>query len=567
VIYAAADVTKPAPNERDIIVLDDPASDVVAAKERCPTEGCDGEGDNLIRYADGHAHCFACGRHERADGGVETTPRAPLTQATPGLLPRCELRGPEPLGKRRLTLETCEKFNYWVDREFGNQIANYTDASGKVVAQKLRKPGKDFSWIGKAKDVGLFGQHLWREGGKRIVITEGEIDAMSVSQAMGNRWPVVSVKNGAGGAMKDVAAQLQWLSTYETVILLFDQDDAGRRASAQVATLFEPGRVAIGQMPFKDANEMLVAGQAKELVNCCWEAKVYRPDNIFEGIDLIEDILVAPRAGLDYPWKTIGRLTHGQRLGELVTWTAGTGIGKSQLLREVAYHLHQTHGAKVGYIALEESAQHTMLSQLSLALNKPLHIPEVRAFVEDADIRAAAQETLRGMYVDADEPNLERIGPAIRYMTKAHGCQWIILDHLSIMMSGRAQEGDERKRIDETMTALKKMTTELNIGIHLVSHLRKADGTPWEEGGIINLNSLRGSGAIAQLSNIVIGLERNQQDPDNVNVTRVRVVKNRFSGETGVAGWLRYDPTTGRLAECDEPRNEQDEEPGDTGEL
>jgi len=515
---------------------------------------------------------MGCGYHENVPGvkGESSEPidRAPTAS---GILAAGNGAGPEAIPKRRLTLETCQKFSYWLDRERGVQVANFFDAKGKVIAQKTRGAGKKFSWRGDSKGCGLFGQHLWSGKGKRIVVTEGEIDAMSMSQAMGNKWPVVSVKNGCGTAKKDIAAQLQWLSGYSLVVLMFDNDDAGRKAASECADLFEPGTVAIASLPLKDANEMLVAGRAQELVSAMWDAKPHQPEGVHEAIDLLEEVLTLPQPGMAYPWKCLDRLTHGQRTSELVVWTAGTGIGKSQFLREVAYHLHQTHGQRIGYIALEESRRHTALAQLSLALRRPLHIPEVRAVTPDEQLRAAADHALRGMFIydHFGSVELEKIAPAIRYLVKAQGCRWIILDHLSIMVSGRAQEGDERKRIDETMTKLRTTVQELDIGLHLVSHLRKADGTPYEEGGQISLNALRGSGSIAQLSDMVIGLERDQQDESHANVTTVRIVKNRFSGETGVTGWLRYDPGTGLLAECEEPRREDEprDERGNMGEI
>jgi twinkle protein len=90
---------------------------------------------------------------------------------------------------------------------------------------------------------------------------------------------------------------------------------------------------------------------------------------------------------------------------------------------------------------------------------------------------------------------------------------------------------------------------ELGIGLILVSHLKRPEGKGHEEGAQTSLSQLRGSGAIAQLSDIVIGLERNQQDEKQQHLTCVRVLKNRFSGETGIACYLRYSPETGRLTE------------------
>jgi twinkle protein len=541
-------------------------SDTVTHRERCPTEGCDTKGDNLARYEDGHAHCFACGYHESASGEArsqlqpvaEGTAVAPLEAAVVGGAAAAQ---PRDLGNRRLERKTLEKYGYLVgeDERGTYHLAPYTDGAGKVLAYKRRRQDKKFDWVGSPKGTGLFGQNLAREGGRRIVITEGEIDAMSVAQAMGLRWAAVSVRNGAAGARKDVAEQLVWLSTYETVVVLFDNDEPGQRAAAQVAELFEPGKCAIAALPLKDANEMLVAGRAQELVNACWEAKAYRPDGVVEMVDLIDEILKRPEEGLAYPWQCANEKTHGQRKGEIVTWTAGSGIGKSQILREIAFDLHRRHGKKVGYIALEESKQHTTLAQVSLALNLPLHIPAVRALVSDDAIRAEAANTLTGMYAydHFGSTELERIEPIIRYFAKACGVEWIILDHLSIMISGNADQGDERKRIDSIMTSLATLVRELNIGLHLISHLRKSDGTPFEEGGRISLADLRGSGSIGQLSNLVLGLERDQQaEGDEANVTRIRVIKNRFTGETGPGGWLRYHVDTGRISECAEPKSD-----------
>jgi twinkle protein len=128
------------------------------------------------------------------------------------------------------------------------------------------------------------------------------------------------------------------------------------------------------------------------------------------------------------------------------------------------------------------------------------------------------------------------------------GCEYIFLDHLSIVVSG-LESGDERRFIDNTMTRLRSLVEELKFGLLLVSHLRRPDGRGHEEGGLTSLSQLRGSAGIAQLSDMVFGLERNQQDEEEPDVTRVRVLKNRWSGQTGVATSLEYGHDTGRLTE------------------
>jgi twinkle protein len=135
----------------------------------------------------------------------------------------------------------------------------------------------------------------------------------------------------------------------------------------------------------------------------------------------------------------------------------------------------------------------------------------------------------------------------IRYMNKALGCKWIFLDHVSIVVSG--QDGDERKMIDMLMTKLRSLVEETQVGMLLVSHLKRPEGRGFEEGRETTLGHLRGSAGLGQLSDMVIGVERNQQDEDLKNRTTVRILKNRFSGETGEACFLRYNNQTGRLVE------------------
>jgi twinkle protein len=123
-----------------------------------------------------------------------------------------------------------------------------------------------------------------------------------------------------------------------------------------------------------------------------------------------------------------------------------------------------------------------------------------------------------------------------------------VLDHLSIVVSGMG-DGDERRMIDNTMTKLRALVEETKLGLILVSHLKRPEGKGHEEGANTSLAQLRGSAGIAQLSDMVIGLERNQQDFENKHRTCLRVLKNRFSGDTGIACNLIYNSHTGLMSE------------------
>jgi len=154
---------------------------------------------------------------------------------------------------------------------------------------------------------------------------------------------------------------------------------------------------------------------------------------------------------------------------------------------------------------------------------------------------------------------VDQVVARVRFMARALDCKVIILDHISILVSG-GQHNDERRALDEIMTKLRTLTQDTGIVLFCVSHLKRPEGKGHEEGAVTSVAQLRGSASIAQLSDFVIGLERNGQadDPIERNTTHIRVLKNRFSGITGPAGHLLYDNTTGRLHEH-EPVEEEEE--------
>ena len=511
-----------------------------------------GSSDARGVYADGTSYCFSCTTYFPADG----TGRSPDDGAE-GVVTAPVLLSGEPTGlpARRLTEATCAKYRYLVNAEENVQLATYFDKQGRPCAQKVRSAGKKFRWVGRPKDAMLFGQQLWRDGGRRVVITEGEVDALTVAQVFKLTWPVVSLPNGAQSARKDLEKHLEWLESFEQVVIMFDMDEPGQKAAAEVAELFTPGKARLAALPLKDANEMLVAERGAEIAQAVFDARSVRPDGIVNGAELWDTISLELPRGLSYPWPTLDKISHGMRSAEIVCWCAGTGLGKTQFVREVMYHLAIKQGHKVGVIALEESTRDTGLGQMSLHGNLRLHLPDVRRAVAPAELRRLFEETMGtgrfAMYDHFGSLEAATLIPKIRYLVLAEKCKWIVLDHISIVVSGYAAEGDERKRIDELMTKLRSLCQELGFGLHIVSHLRRGAGEKsHEEGGRVTLADLRGSGAIGQVSNMIFAVERNPQAHGEAkNRSHLRVLKNRFSGEQGEAGALTFDSKTGRLTE------------------
>ena len=289
-------------------------------------------------------------------------------------------------------------------------------------------------------------------------------------------------------------------------------------------------------------------------MSAIWNSKEYRPDGIIAGSDLFDKCVEEETVpeGLPYPWGGLNEKTYGIRTGELVTITSGSGMGKSTMSKELEYYLGVTNNKRVGVIHLEESTKKTGLELMSIEANE-------RIMLNPSKFTAAMKEALFSktigngnffLYDHFGSTEGDNLLDKMRFMIVSLGCQYIFLDHISIVVSGMDtdEDGGERKAIDKLMTNLRSLVEETGATMFVVSHLKRPEKKGHEEGAQVSLSQLRGSGAIAQLSDMVIGLERNQQG-DNPNVLTIRVLKNRFCGLTGVSGYLYYDQDTGRLSD------------------
>ena len=530
--------------------------------ESCPS--C-GSSDNLARYSDGHAVCFSggCNHYEHGKGQI-----GQAVQRKPTRL--LEMTGVvAAIPDRRINQETAKRYGVTVEYGTDGKITKhhypYFDKdTGTAIGTKVRiVENKQFYATGGFDNAGLFGQQAFKGGGKYITVTEGEADAMAVNEMFDGKWPAVSIRSGAAGAAKDIKASLEWLETFDHVVVCFDNDKAGQEAARSVLDLFTPNKAKNVTLPMKDAGDMLSARKVQDFVKEWWNAKAYQPDGIVAGNETWDMIIKQSDVkSIDYPWSCLNEYTHGFRRKELVTITSGSGMGKSQIVRELEHYLLGATEDNIGILALEEDIPKTALGIMSIEANKQLHLDKT---VTQEEKKGYWDRTLGSgriyMFDHWGSTSEDNLLGRIRYMAKGLDCKWIILDHLSIVVSDQ-DNNDERKAIDSIMTNLRKLVQETGVGLFLVSHLRRPSGSKaHEDGGKISLGELRGSAAIAQLSDIVIGLERDQQhaDPTTRNTTCVRVLKNRFVGLTGPACYLYYDQESGRMIETSCPTGDQAE--------
>ena len=479
---------------------------------------CDvcGSSDANTLFDDGHMWCFSCNKLTQPP----TDKVKPMMQKrmTTSFSPLPDLKDTKvgSLKDRSIKKETLQFYDVRLDVCDGVVMKHYypyTTKDGDIVAYKIRTEPKGFDSKGPIGKATFFGASKFSNSGKYLTICEGEIDTMAVYQMMGSKYPTVGVRS-ATSAYKDAKKNFEWVDSFDNIIICFDNDDAGKNAAKEVASLF----------PKK-----------------CKVVKLNK------------------EAIFTYPWEALQNITYGMREGEFIIITAGTGIGKTNVLREISHHILKSTDANLGVIYLEEGTLDTAHGLMTCDASIPFHLPD--AVYTDEEYQIAFKNTwgTNRVYTLGErfrDNSVDYLVDKIKFLVRGCDCKFLILDHISFMVSDNP--GDERKMLDEIGHKLKAIAVELGIVLCAVAHSRRQATKPLEEGGITSLSDLRGTAGLGQLANFVFGLERNgqAQDEQERNTTLIRVLKNRFSGLTGPTSYLYFNKETGRLTELNKEGKE-----------
>lgn len=413
-------------------------------------------------------------------------------------------------------------------------------------AAKVRKlASKNFLSIGDMRNATLFGKSRFPAGSSRsVTITEGELDALSVYQMLGTGYPVVSVRS-ASSAESDCTKERDYLNSFERIYLCLDNDGPGQEAAKRIARLFDFNKVyQVKLSEHKDANAYLEARMGDVFKRIWWNSKRFLPEGILSTFAEFDQIIDEEKRqqSATYPFTTMQELTYGVRTGEITLFTAQEGIGKTEIIRAIEYHLLKTTEDNIGIIHLEEDKARNLKGLAGYELQTPCHLPDSQATPEDIK---SALHCLFGKdervhlynHFGSDDPDV--ILDTVRFLAAACNCKYIFLDHITMVVSGLGDD-DERKALDYISTRLAMMVKELDFALFLVSHVNDEGKT-------------RGSRNISKIADCWIHLDRDKSAPteDQRNTTYLHFNKNRFGARTGPGGKLFFDLATFTVRELD----------------
>lgn len=466
-------------------------------------------------------------------------------------------------GFRGISKATAEFFGVKVAFNSKGEVSDhyYPYSNG---GYKHRTLPKTFTWIGTPN--GLFGKDLFTGGGKRLIITEGEIDALSVAQANFDRYkkyyPVISITSASG--TKELLENRDWIRSFEEVILCLDNDKPGKESTDKALKIIGIDKVKIwNPQDCKDANEILTKHGFERLNQLIWDAEVHRPAGIISKEDIWKQIIdrkAIPSTPYPPCLAGLNDKIKGKRRGEIALFISGTGAGKSTITREIILDIVGTTTDKVGVISLEESPGETGTKLAGMALNKnpeefeilpeELKVGFDKVFSSNQIVLLDHQGAIKD----------ESIVSQLEYMCLI-GCKYLIIDHITILVSEGAGSLTGNEAIDSVMNDLLRLVKRHDVWIGLVSHLRKVQtgSVPFEAGKMPTMDDIRGSGSIKQVSFDIIAFTRNMtaEDEKDRNTIQMSVLKSRTVGKTGRVPGAIYDQKSSRLTYCGNTNNEK----------
>lgn len=315
----------------------------------------------------------------------------------------------------------------------------------------------------------LFGWQAVPSNAREVVITEGEIDALSWA-AYGYAAMSVPFGGGKGGKQNWIESEFDRLERFERIYISTDMDGPGDEAAEEIASRLGRHRCFRVLLSCKDANECLVSGiGAFSMGEAIKNARSLDPEGLRKASDFTDDVirLFWPAEGETIGYTVPYRKLEGKlffRPAEVTLWSGASGMGKSQILSDCVPHWIK-NGSRVCLASFEMKCSQTlkrMAKQVS-GLDRPTA----------AYINAIFQWLDQGLllYEKVGKSGVDPLLEIFEYARAKYGCDQFIID--SLMRLGIAQ--DDYNGQEKAMFRIVDWAIANNVHVHLVAHARKGE--------------------------------------------------------------------------------------------
>lgn len=445
---------------------------------------------------------------------------------------------------------------------------------GKLVGYKVREVPKDFKSIGRTgATTECFMQFRFPRGGKYVILTEGEVDALSAYQMLkeynekrGTDYEVavVSATTGAQSA-KQIAHNYAFFDMFEQIIISYDGDEPGQKAINSIVKVLPKSKVKIMKMKHKDANEYLQKGDQKAFISDFYNAKTYVPDGIVASNNLgdkMREELKIPKVPLPpFMHKLQKMMAGGIPLGRIINMGSASGTGKSTIIDECVYYWIFNSPHMVGIVSLESDSGQYGIKILSRHISNKIELLESEDALELLETEAVKQKefelfnttegTPRFYLVEERDGGVESLKALIETMIISMGCRVIILDPLQDVLD--SLPGEEQAQF---MAWQKGMVKSHKVSFVNVNHVRKSgQGQKANSAGAdLHEEDFHGNSAIFKSGacNLLFMRDKEAEDPIERNTTKMKASKIRWTGLTGLAGEYYYDNPTHTMWDKDD---------------
>ncbi len=408
---------------------------------------------------------------------------------------------------RKLKEETLKI--YKIAEQTGKIVFPYFREGELILAKYLdleRPKGKKIISAEENCEPCLFGWQAVSDRAREIVISEGEIDAMTLWQY---GFPALSVPFGGGKGAKQqwIEHEFENLIRFEIIYLCFDNDPEGQIALEEIINRLGRHRCKVVTLPGKDANECLQKGITKNQIELCFkEAMTLDPVELKPASAFLEEVIhefYPPEGelpGFSLPWPS---LMEGVRFrpAELSVWTGTNGHGKSIMINQVMLEAMQ-QGEKVCIASLEIKPKKLLyrLYRQATALADP-SITYLQLVNEWADGKLWIFDMIGSVKGDA-------LLQVFRYARQRYGVTQFVID--SLMKCGIGEDDYNAQKL--FVEALADFKNEYDVHVHLIAHARKGENEERLPGKL----DVKGTGAITDLADNTFAVWRNKRKEEEM---------------------------------------------------